>query len=54
MYVIVIGARLKSPKRSMALTGIGLTFTRNGFDLNGFQNIWAFPVLGGWNLSIIS
>jgi hypothetical protein len=31
--VIIIEAIIKSPKRSMTLSGIGLTFTRNGFEV---------------------
>jgi hypothetical protein len=33
--VIIIGATIKSPKLSMALSGILLTFTRNGLEIFG-------------------
>ena len=36
--VIIIGAIIKSPKRSVALSGIGLTFTRNAYGWGSWRH----------------
>jgi hypothetical protein len=49
--VIIIGANIESPKLSIALSGIGLTFKRNGLGVGSstvFEIDWAVPVIGGW------
>jgi hypothetical protein len=54
---IRIGANMKSPNLSMALSGIGMTFTRNGLGVGistVFEIVWANPVRGGWNHHVIS